>query len=123
VENFDKKCLTLSKKNQKSQFKHFRFDISKSPLKRLSLLLAHQLKFWLVRSGFWLRGVVYRPPASGFVFLFLDCLSEFCPGYYYTILIGGFNINQQTNSLEKRELHDIFDVYSFIHMGSTHHQP
>jgi hypothetical protein len=36
VENFDKKCLTLSKKKQKSPFKHFRFDKAKSPVKVLT---------------------------------------------------------------------------------------
>jgi hypothetical protein len=35
VENFDKKCLTLSKENQKSPFKHIRFGKSKSPVKGL----------------------------------------------------------------------------------------
>jgi hypothetical protein len=35
VENFDKKCLTLSKENQKSPFKHIRFGRSKSPVKGL----------------------------------------------------------------------------------------
>jgi hypothetical protein len=35
VENFDKKCLTLSKKNQKSPFKNVRFGMSKSPVKEL----------------------------------------------------------------------------------------
>jgi hypothetical protein len=35
VENFDKKCLTLSKKNKKSPFKHFCFGRSKSPVKGL----------------------------------------------------------------------------------------
>jgi hypothetical protein len=35
VENFDEKFLTLSKENQKSQFKHIRFGRSKSPVKRL----------------------------------------------------------------------------------------
>jgi hypothetical protein len=36
VENFDKKCLTLSKKNNKSPFKHIRFGRSKSLVKGLS---------------------------------------------------------------------------------------
>jgi hypothetical protein len=36
VENFDKKCLTLSKENQKSPFKHIRFGRSKSPVKGLA---------------------------------------------------------------------------------------
>jgi hypothetical protein len=36
VENFYKKCLTLSKENQKSLFKHICFGRSKSPVKRLS---------------------------------------------------------------------------------------
>jgi hypothetical protein len=35
VENFDKKCLTLSKKNQKSPLKHFLFGRSKSSVKGL----------------------------------------------------------------------------------------
>jgi hypothetical protein len=35
VENFDKKCLNLSKDNQKSPFKHIRFGRSKSPVKGL----------------------------------------------------------------------------------------
>jgi hypothetical protein len=35
VENFDKKCRTLSKKNKKSPFKHIRFGRSKSPVKGL----------------------------------------------------------------------------------------
>jgi hypothetical protein len=35
VENFDKKCLTLSKKNKESPFKHIRFGRSKSPVKGL----------------------------------------------------------------------------------------
>jgi hypothetical protein len=35
-ENFDKKCLTLSKENQKSQFKHICLGRSKSPGKGLS---------------------------------------------------------------------------------------
>jgi hypothetical protein len=35
VENFDKKCLTLSKKNKKSPFKQIRFGRSKSPEKGL----------------------------------------------------------------------------------------
>jgi hypothetical protein len=35
VENFDKKSLTLSKKNKKSPFKHIRFGRSKSPVKGL----------------------------------------------------------------------------------------
>jgi hypothetical protein len=35
VENFDSKCLTLSKENQKSPFKHFRFGRSKFPVKEL----------------------------------------------------------------------------------------
>jgi hypothetical protein len=33
VENFDKKCPSLSKENQKSPFKHIRFGRSKSPVK------------------------------------------------------------------------------------------
>jgi hypothetical protein len=37
VENFDKICLTLSKENQKSQFKPFCFGRSKSPFKRVKL--------------------------------------------------------------------------------------
>jgi hypothetical protein len=36
VENFDKKCLTLSKKNKKSPFKHIRFGRSKSTVKGLT---------------------------------------------------------------------------------------
>jgi hypothetical protein len=40
VENFDKKCLTLSKKNKKSPFKHICFGRSKSPVKGLSTLVA-----------------------------------------------------------------------------------
>jgi hypothetical protein len=36
VENVDKKCLTLSKENEKSPFKHFRFGILKSPVKGLT---------------------------------------------------------------------------------------
>jgi hypothetical protein len=36
VENFDKKCLTLSKENQKSPFQHICFGTSKSPVKGLS---------------------------------------------------------------------------------------
>jgi hypothetical protein len=32
VENFDKKCLTLSKKKQKIPFKYFRLGKSKSPV-------------------------------------------------------------------------------------------
>jgi hypothetical protein len=36
VEHFDKKCLTLSKKNKKSPFKQIRFGRSKSPVKGLS---------------------------------------------------------------------------------------
>jgi hypothetical protein len=35
-ENFDKKCLTLSKENKKSPFKHICFGRSKSPVKGLS---------------------------------------------------------------------------------------
>jgi hypothetical protein len=42
VENFDKKCLTLSKKNQKSPFKHFRFG--RSPVKGLTSLDFSQVK-------------------------------------------------------------------------------
>jgi hypothetical protein len=34
--NIDKKCLTLSKKNQKNLFKHIRFGRSNSPGKGLS---------------------------------------------------------------------------------------
>jgi hypothetical protein len=35
VEIFDKKCLTLSKKNKKSPFKHIHLGRSKSPVKGL----------------------------------------------------------------------------------------
>jgi hypothetical protein len=35
IENFDKKCLTLTKENQQSTFKHIRFCSSKSPVKGL----------------------------------------------------------------------------------------
>jgi hypothetical protein len=39
VENFDKnKTFFINPKNQKSPFKHFRFDMSKSPMKRLRSL-------------------------------------------------------------------------------------
>jgi hypothetical protein len=38
VENFDKKCLTLSKENQNSAFKHIRFCRSESLVKGLSKL-------------------------------------------------------------------------------------
>jgi hypothetical protein len=37
VENFDKKCLTLSKENKKSYFKQIRFGRPKSPVKGLKL--------------------------------------------------------------------------------------
>jgi hypothetical protein len=40
IENFDKKCLTLSKENQKSPFKHIRFGRSKSPVKWFQVFLA-----------------------------------------------------------------------------------
>jgi hypothetical protein len=39
VENFDKKCLTLSKKNKKSQFKHIRFGYIKIPSERVKSYL------------------------------------------------------------------------------------
>jgi hypothetical protein len=42
-ENFDKKCLTLTKKNQKSPFKNFRFGGSKSPVKGIKTCLG---KLW-----------------------------------------------------------------------------
>jgi hypothetical protein len=38
LKNFDKKCLTLSKKNKKSPFKHIRFGRSKSPVKGLTII-------------------------------------------------------------------------------------
>jgi hypothetical protein len=59
-----------------------------------------------------LGGVVYRPPACGPISLLLDCLSQFYPGYDYTILMGDFNINLEANSPEKRELLDILDNFS-----------
>jgi hypothetical protein len=37
--NIDKKCLTLSKKNQKSPFEHFCFGGSKSPVKGIIMLV------------------------------------------------------------------------------------
>jgi hypothetical protein len=33
VDNFDKNCITLSKENQESPFKHIRFGRSTSPVK------------------------------------------------------------------------------------------
>jgi hypothetical protein len=42
IENFDKKYLTLSKKNKKSPFKHIRFNRSKSPVIGLRVLQAFQ---------------------------------------------------------------------------------
>jgi hypothetical protein len=45
VENFDKKCLTLSKENQKSPFKHIRFGKSKSPVKGLKRIIIYKLFF------------------------------------------------------------------------------
>jgi hypothetical protein len=39
--------------------------------------------------------------------------------------MGDFNINLEADSLEKRELLDIFDIFSLsmIPMAFTHHQP
>jgi hypothetical protein len=38
-ENFDRKCLTLSKENQKSPLKHIRFGRSKFPVQGLTHML------------------------------------------------------------------------------------
>jgi hypothetical protein len=72
-----------------------------------------------------LGGVVYRPPACGPISSLLDCLSQFYPGYDYTIFMGDFNIYLEANSPEKRELLDILDIFSIsmIPTASTHHQP
>jgi hypothetical protein len=61
-----------------------------------------------------LSGVVYRPPACGPISPLLDCLSHFCPGYDYTILMGNYNINLEADSPEKRELLDILDIFSLL---------
>jgi hypothetical protein len=70
-----------------------------------------------------LSGVVNRPPACGPISPLLDCLSQICPGYDYTILMVDFNFNLEADYPEKRELFDILDIFSLsmIPTASTHH--
>jgi hypothetical protein len=99
----------------------YRFQRYTSPGSAVEILLA-EIRASPLKL---LSGIVYCPPACGPISLLLDCLSQFCPGYDYTILMGDFNINLETDCPQKRELLDILDIFSLsmIPTVSTHHQP
>jgi hypothetical protein len=56
AENYDKKCLTLSKKNQKSPFEHFRFGKSNPPFIK-DLIDALNILFVFKKVLNWKRGL------------------------------------------------------------------
>jgi hypothetical protein len=72
VENFDKKCITLSKKNKQSPFKHIRFGRSKSPVKGLRVNDNYVLLFVeQIINCFLLRKLSYGQLSQNFIQFFV----------------------------------------------------